>query len=143
MACYDLAHLGVLQEEAYRKIGGDNLSVWSRRVIGRAVGYERLELRLVHGAADVGPQGGKALIRLASADREQAIAAADALTKHAAALDVRVFQNALPEGQTSIMVDAPTLALIPDWSPAELASALGDLTASLIGVSRYTRYRRR
>jgi hypothetical protein len=143
MACYDLTHLGVLQEDAYRKIGGDNLSVWSTRVIGRAIGYQRLELSLVHGSAAVAPRGGKALVRLASADAEQASAAAEALARSAPAADVRVFANALPEGETSIMLDAPALALIPDWSTDELSSSLGDLMPNVLGVWRYTRYGRR
>jgi hypothetical protein len=143
MACYDLAHLGVLQEEAYRKIGGENLSVWSTRVIGRAIGYQRLELSLAHGSPTVGPQGGKALVRLSTALPDQAVAAAGALARSAPAADVRVFQNALPEGETSIMLDAPAVALIPDWSTAELSSALGDLMPNVLGVWRYTRYRRR
>jgi len=142
MACYDLTSLAVLAEPAYRSIGGDNLSIWSKRVIGRAVGYERLELGLVDGPATTPPQGGKAMVRLASASTEHAVAAAKALARTAPAASVRVFANALPHGQATIVLDAPALALIPNWTPTELAAALGDLTTTLLGVWRYTRYTR-
>jgi hypothetical protein len=142
MACYDLTSLNVLEEDPYRSIGGENLSVWSKRVIGRVVGYERLELALVDGAAAAQSQRGKALVRLAGGGRDDVVAAASRLGESAPAAGVRVFENQLPHGQMSIMFDAPALALIPEWSPAALGDALGELASSLLGVWRYTRYSR-
>ena len=43
IATYDLDSPGVLQSEAYRKIGGENLSVWSKRVTAKAKRVGRFE----------------------------------------------------------------------------------------------------
>jgi hypothetical protein len=143
IACYDLTALSVLKDEAYQRIGGKNLSVWSKRMLSHVVGYERLELTLAGGAsASVAPQNGRVLIRLATADAERVAAAADSLAEQAPQAELRAFENALPEGQSTIMLDAPALALIPRWSHAELAAALGELAPTLRGVWRYHRYRR-
>jgi hypothetical protein len=142
MACYDLTSLSVLKDEAYLRIGGENLSVWSKRVIARVIGYERLELELARGEAGPAAGNGKAMIRIASTDVDAVAAAADALASEAPHASVRVFANALPKDQTTIMLDAPAAALLPKWSPGALSDALGSLAGSLVGVWHYTRYRR-
>src|SRR5687768_15370040 len=43
VATYDLDGVGVLQSPAYRAIGGDNLSPWSRRVTARVERVMRFE----------------------------------------------------------------------------------------------------
>ena len=43
IATYDLASLGVLKSDAYRAIAGENLSPWSKRVIGKAKRLCRFE----------------------------------------------------------------------------------------------------
>ena len=43
VATYDLESVGVLQSPAYRAIGGDNLSPWSRRVTARVERLMRFE----------------------------------------------------------------------------------------------------
>lgn len=43
LATYDLDQVGVLQTPAYRAIGGDNLSVWSKRVTARVEMLMRCE----------------------------------------------------------------------------------------------------
>jgi hypothetical protein len=141
MACYDLTSLDVLREQAYLSIGGENLSIWSKRIIARVVGYERLELRLLRGAEEVvAPQNGKVMIRLASDDAEKVGKAADMLVADAPAVSVRVLQNVLINSQLAIMLDAPALELIPDWSAGELRAALGELSGDMLGVWRYRRY---
>jgi hypothetical protein len=144
MACYDLESLSVLEGDDYRAIGGPNLSVWSKRVIGRVVGYERLELEQAHPHEDTPPQAanGKAMLRLAAGDADGVVQAAEALAATAPGARLRVFANALPEGQATVMLDAPSLALIPHWSPQELGDAFGDAAGDLVGMWRYRRYRR-
>ena len=43
VATYDLETVGVLQEPAYRAIGGENLSPWSKRVTGKVKRLMRFE----------------------------------------------------------------------------------------------------
>jgi hypothetical protein len=141
MACYDLTSLDVLREQAYQAIGGQNLSIWSKRIISRVVGYERLELRLLRGTAEgVARQDGKVMIRLASDEPEKVGEAADMLVADAPGVTVRVFQNVLVNRQLAIMLDAPALELIPDWSASELRAALGELSGEMMGAWRYRRY---
>lgn len=144
MACYDLSSLGVLEDEAYKRIGGPNLSIWSKRVIARVVGYERLELSQAHPAGDalVEPGNGKVMLRFATPDRDQVTRGAEALAAQCPSAQLRVFENALPADQSTVMLDAPALELIPEWTPTELAEALGDAAPQLVGVWRYRRYRR-
>jgi hypothetical protein len=145
MASYDLDALDVLQSDGYRAIGGPNLSVWSRRVLGRVVGYERLELERADAGADTPPEApnGRAMLRFAaSADRDTVMRGAEDLAATAPAARLRVFANALPDGQTTAMLDAPSLALIPAWGPSELSDCFGDAAAELIGLWRYRRYQR-
>ncbi len=144
MACYDLASLGELQSEAYKRIGGPNLSVWSKRVIARVVGYERLELTQEHPADGllVEPGNGKVMLRFATPDLELVTRGAEALAAGCPAAQLRVFENALPADQSTVMLDAAALELIPEWSPAQLAEALGEAAPRLVAVSRYRRYKR-
>lgn len=144
MASYDLASLDVLEGEEYRRIGGANLSVWSKRVLAHVVGYERLELARVDPDGDdvAAPPSGRALLRFATADSDRVRRCADALTQDATATTVRVFSNRLPAGHCTVMLDAPALALIPAWSARELGERLGDLAGDLAAVRRYERYRR-
>src|SRR5882672_1577812 len=43
VATYDLDSIAVLQSPAYRAVGGDNLSPWSKRVTGRVERLMRFE----------------------------------------------------------------------------------------------------
>jgi hypothetical protein len=142
MACYDLSSLDVLEADAYLRIGGDNLSVWSKRVLGHVVGYERLELSQSHpaGADPVAPSGGKVMLRFGSCERDMVLRGVEALAAACPAASLRLFDNALPAGQTTAMLDAPALDLVPAWTATELSDALGEVAASLLGVWRYRRY---
>jgi hypothetical protein len=51
IATYDLASLDVLNSAAYRAIAGDNLSAWSKRVIGRSKRLCRFEAEEITKAA--------------------------------------------------------------------------------------------
>lgn len=60
LATYDLDEVAVLQAPAYRAIGGDNLSVWSKRVTARVkmlMRYEGEQIRPGDGAAPAGAGG--------------------------------------------------------------------------------------
>jgi hypothetical protein len=60
---YDLEDLAVLDGEAYRSIGGENLSPWSKRVIGRCDRFLRYAAeQLVPGDATVIDDAGGLLV---------------------------------------------------------------------------------
>lgn len=141
MGCYDLANLAVLESRAYQAIGGENLSVWSKRVLSRVAGIRRFELSRVDGDGVVPVQNGKLLISFALPDASDLLGAGRALAGEAPELTVRVFANRLPEGESALMLDAPALDLIPGLSTGLLREALGDLRRRVVGAWRYARYR--
>jgi hypothetical protein len=51
-----------------------------------------------------------------------------------------VFANRLPEGESTLMLDAPALDLIPGVSDGPIREALGDAFRDLTGAWRYVRY---
>lgn len=60
LATYDLDDVAILQGPAYRAIGGDNLSVWSKRVTARVdmlMRYEGEQIRPGDGTAPEGAGG--------------------------------------------------------------------------------------
>ena len=63
IATYDLESLDVLQSDAYRAIGGENLSPWSKRVIGEGEAHLPLRSR----AAAAGQRSGARRRRRAAA----------------------------------------------------------------------------
>jgi hypothetical protein len=140
MACYDLTSPGVLDDEPYRHVGGDNSSVWTKRVLSRVVGYERLVFRQVGSGEGVPPQNGKVLVRLATEDSGAALEVAGALRDEAPTVSVRLFENTAASVDCWLMLDAPSLALIPELSPKRLHKALGALAKDVVNVWRYTRY---
>jgi hypothetical protein len=139
---YDLASLAVLDSDAYRAIGGENLSPWSKRVLSRVVGIRRFELSRVDGGGAVPPQNGKLLLSFARSDASDLLEAGQAVARELPDVSVRVFANRLPEGESTLMLDAPALDLIPDLSDGRISAALGNLVADLIGAWRYVRYAR-
>jgi hypothetical protein len=141
---YDLEHAGILEEEPYRAITGDNTSAWSRRVLGRVVGYDRLLLEQVSkGGHALRPASrGVAVLRFGGESAEQwAVRGARVLARGMVGGQARVFRrlgSSAPE--TVVIADAPALDLIAPWSPAELSDAFGELAADIRGIWRYTRY---
>lgn len=140
MACYDLTDPGALDREPYASIGGANSSVWTKRVLSRVVGYERLVFRQAGSGSMVEPQNGKVLMRVATPDSAAVLEASEGLAKKAPAASVRVFENALSGADCWLMLDAPSLSLIPDLSPKKLGKALGELAGDVVNVWRYQRY---
>lgn len=68
---YDLEDLAVLDGEAYRSIGGENLSPWSKRVIGRSDRFLRYAAeQLVPGDATVVDNAGGLLVFAMDVDPE-------------------------------------------------------------------------
>ena len=55
---------------------------------------------------------------------------------------VRVYRSLAGPLETVVLADAPALDLIPEWNPAQLAAAFGEVCAELRGIWRYARYRR-
>ncbi|HYC45043.1 MAG TPA: DUF4286 family protein [Burkholderiales bacterium] len=62
IATYDLHSLAVLQSEAYRKVGGENLSPWSRRVLGKAKRICRFEAEQLPPGNAKAPEGAGGLL---------------------------------------------------------------------------------
>ena len=139
MGCYDLASLAVLESYAYRAIGCENLSAWSKRVIPRMVGMRRYELSRIDGDGVVPPQNGKLLLSFGRPDASDLLGAGEALARELPEVNVRVFANRLPEGESTLMLDAPAVDLIPDLSDGPVREALGDLIRGVVGAWRYTR----
>ena len=62
VATYDLTSLAVLQSPAYRAIAYENLSPWSKRVVGRCERVLRYEGEQTLPGTAVAPNGAKALL---------------------------------------------------------------------------------
>lgn len=139
---YDLAHLGVLDEEPYQSITGEHASAWSRRLLPRFTGYERLLLEQVSSGGPLPPSHrGVVVLRLGTGTGADLAEGARRLgsgppVRH------RVFRRNGEQPETVVVFDAPALELVPTWSAPELAAALGAASSSLLGVWRYTRYLR-
>ena len=142
MACYDLETVDVLQQEAYRAISGDNFSPWSRRILPRAFGRERLILEEV--TSGLGPlreeSRGLALLRFRGHRTDSLRTALDALGLPAVCR-LRLFLARGPGSEESaVVIEAPAAALIPSWRAEQLAGCLESHAPDLLGVWRYTRY---
>jgi hypothetical protein len=137
---YDLASLDVLESDAYRAIGGENLSPWSKRVLSRVVGTRRFELSRIDGDGPAPPQNGKVVLSFGRPDASDLLGAGRALARELPDVSVRVFANRLPEGESTLMLDAPALDLIPGLSAGPVREALGDVVGDLTGAWRYVRY---
>jgi hypothetical protein len=144
MACYDLETVDVLQEEPYRAISGDNFSPWSKRILPRALGRQRLALEQVTGgsARTREESHGLVLLRFRGQHAPSLQGGVEALAVPAVC-QTRVFVTTLTSpDESAIVIDSPATALVPAWSAAELAEALGSDAQHLLGVWRYTRYMR-
>lgn len=62
LATYDLQSLDVLESEAYRRIAGENLSPWSRRMTGKAKRICRFEAQQLPPGHRAAPQGAGGLL---------------------------------------------------------------------------------
>lgn len=62
IASYELDNLDVLQSPAYRAIGGENLSVWSKRVTAMCARLLRLEGEQILPGNQAAPEGAGALL---------------------------------------------------------------------------------
>src|SRR5215212_5395925 len=137
---------GVLRPDQSRRARGRRVPPhrWPEPLdLEQACARARDRLRAPRALARPGrPGNGKAMVRIASDDLDAVARAAGRLGDSAPQASVRVWENAVPAGETTIMLDASAAALIPDWPAAALAEAVGDLAGSLVGVWRYTRYRR-
>ena len=62
LATYDLDSLAVLQGDAYRSVGGENLSPWSKRVLGKAKRICRFEAEQLPPGNTRAPDGAAGLL---------------------------------------------------------------------------------
>ena len=65
VATYDLETLAVLKSEAYRAIGGENLSPWSKRITARCQRLLRFEGEQILPGDQLAPEGGGGLLLVA------------------------------------------------------------------------------
>ncbi len=65
IATYDLASLDVLKSDAYRAIGGENLSDWSKRVIAKCRRICRFEAEQMPPGDQAAPEGAGGLLMFA------------------------------------------------------------------------------
>ncbi len=149
MAMYDLESLAVLHSQAYRSMTADRFSPWSKWMLARVMGRERMvwEQRspTPHGTGE--RSRGLVLMRLRGRCGSTVEAALDRLEmppECSSRILVSAESSSLtwgaPPAETAVIIDAPALALIPSWEGVPLARALGGLAGKLIGVWRYARY---
>ena len=65
IATYDLASLDVLDSDAYRAIGGENLSPWSRRIVSKCKRICRFEAEQMAPGDRTAPEGAGGLLLFA------------------------------------------------------------------------------
>jgi hypothetical protein len=144
MACYDLETLNVLDQDPYKAIGGSNSSAWSKRILSRVLGYQRMLLEQVSPGRMLTPDtsNGMALIRFTGHRSESLVRSLPSLGLDSAC-HARIFETrGGQEAETMVVVDAPAQDLIPTLSPAECRMAFNKDAERLLGFWRYTRYRR-
>jgi hypothetical protein len=144
LAVYDLAALDVLRSDAYRAIGGENLSVWSKRMTRDVRGYYRLQGEQIHpGEAVTLEDNGRrhlTVMRFRGADEAVLLTA---LREHLEArrqvAQLRLYRNEVVEGEHVALIEhrAPVNGFEP---PAALLDAA---TGALDLVNTYSPYWRR
>jgi hypothetical protein len=142
-AVYDLEHKDVTQSEEYRRVAGENFSPWTKRILGRAAGWNRLDLEQVHpGRQPIRREwSGAALIQFSGEAAESELVAAAQRLGQGETVQVRAFTGtAVDRPAALLMVEAPVWRLLPPLEGEELAERLGPLTAVLESVHIYTRY---
>lgn len=142
---YDLEHAGILGQQSYRSISGENASAWSRRLLPKMVGYDRLLLEQVSdgGRPLAAGHRGMVVLRFSGDRQDLVVSGAARLAEGIAGGQHRVFRRLETSvSETVVVFDAPALQLVPEWSAAELRAALGDAASGLVGIWRYVRYSR-
>lgn len=130
VATYDLESLAVLQSAAYRAIGGENLSVWSKRVTARCQRLLRFEGEQVLPGDKVAPgeAGGLLLVAMTPAPQDETVFNAWYDTEHVPALarvpgvlSARRFRAAGTRGAKYVALyhlASPEVVAGPDWKRA-------------------------
>jgi len=143
MAVYDLREPAVLESEAYRAIGGANLSVWSKRVLANIRGYYRAEgpqLHPGHAITDTTRQRYLSLLRFHGANEPALLEAlTETVGREPGTAALRLYPNTAAEGDHVALIEhaAPCSQYT---APAALLDAVPD---TLDLVNTYMPYRRR
>lgn len=149
MAFYELDALSALEDVAYRAISGKAFSPWSRWMLDRVAGRERLVLEQVRGDdLPVRPNSrGLALMRLVGhcgASIDEAVDRLQLPSPCRARVFHTVTNGELTWGrsgqETILLIEAPATALIPGWPARALAEALANQSEHLLGLWVYARY---
>lgn len=130
VATYDLETVAVLQSPAYRAIGGDNLSVWSKRVTAKVSRLLRCEAEQILPGDEVAPSGAGGLLLVAmtpaAADEREFNAWYDtehvpALARVPGVLRARRFRSTLASGPRYVALyhlTAPGVVASAEWKQA-------------------------
>jgi hypothetical protein len=130
VATYDLDSLAVLQSEAYRAIGGENLSPWSKRVTARCQRLLRFEGEQISPGDKVAPgdADGLLLVGMTPAPQDETAFNAWYDTEHVPALarvpgvlSARRFRAASTSGPKYVALyhlTSPEVVTDPDWKQA-------------------------
>jgi hypothetical protein len=130
VATYDLDSLEVLQGEAYRAIGGENLSPWSKRVTARCQRLLRFEGEQILPGDQIAPEGAGGLLLVAMTPAPEVETAFNAWydTEHVPALarvpgvlSARRFRTGNTTGPKYVALYHLTSADVvtgPDWKQA-------------------------
>jgi len=140
LALYDLESPATLTSDGYRAVTGKGFSPWTRRVLARVRGWQRLAFDQVHpGAALLHPEC-RAIALHHFSTVEAAETAGAAFDGDPGALQVRVFAPAA-QGPAAVIVESGSIAGLPP-----LALGARRLPASVVNASvwaarlvRYTR----
>ena len=130
VALYDLENVAVLQSPAYRAIGGENLSPWSKRVTAKVERLMRCEAEQILPGDRVAPEGagGLLLVAMTPAAGDETEFNAWYETEHIPALArvpgvlcARRFRSTLAGGPKYVAlyhVAAPGVVASPEWKQA-------------------------
>lgn len=145
LALYDLASEAALETPDYRAVSGDNATPWSRRILPRMRGRQRIVARQVspgNAALAASPIARLALAKYPGIGRADEPAAISALGRRLEALagaQIRAFRPAADDGDDLWLVSAFDRPL----GAAELRHAIGHVDgrgAEILNI--YARYRR-
>lgn len=119
-AVYDLDGVAVLTSASYRAVTGGGFSPWSRRILQRVRGWQRLTFEQVRpGRASLLEATG-ALGMVLCGDVSAAEGLADALAQHPTCLQVRTYASSAAGGPSAILWEAGSLAALACPPDAEL-----------------------
>lgn len=141
LAVYDLAHIGVLDEQPYQDVSGDRFSPWSKRVLNRVRGQSRMAAVQIHPGQGITRRSTRMLflrfVGLATEREAELITTVrNAFSSRKGVSQIRVFHEPTATGPRFI-------ALVEghgSFFHQDDISALGEFAAHLDIVNEYAPY---